>query len=374
MAKAKGERFAFLDVVRGLAVIWMIQVHVTNVVLDPSLRIGWFFDVLNISNGFVAPTFIFCAGAGLWIALSRKGEAYRTFGSDLFVYLRRLSYILVWAYSLHAPFYSLDRLLIASADELLPWLQIDVLQTIVFSSLAALTVYLVIGDLRRTTWVYGVLALTIMCCTWATGVWPKESPFPLLPWSSYLFAGAFITGLFMQSNDKGRIARWMFWVGLIGPFVIFLSKNIGPAMPWDDTWWRTSPGLHLFRISGTLMLLGLLFTQEQRMRTSKLGTMLQTIGNESLFMYVGHLLFVYGSMQSVISSIYGSSTLGYGGVAVVWIIVTAAFVALMMIWHTLKSKRPDLAQRILIIQLAWMVISFIVLPADFSFSRMLGLD
>ncbi|MCX6141239.1 MAG: heparan-alpha-glucosaminide N-acetyltransferase domain-containing protein, partial [Candidatus Kapabacteria bacterium] len=110
---AKGERFAFLDVVRGLAVIWMIQVHVTNVVLDPSLRVGWFFDALNISNGFVAPTFIFCAGAGLWIALSRKGPTYRLFGSELFTYLRRLSYILVWAYVLHAPFFSLDRLLMS---------------------------------------------------------------------------------------------------------------------------------------------------------------------------------------------------------------------------------------------------------------------
>jgi uncharacterized membrane protein len=374
MAKAKGERFAFLDVVRGLAVIWMIQVHVTNVVLDPALRIGWIFDVLNISNGFVAPTFIFCAGAGLWIALSRKGESYRTFGSDLFGYLRRLGYILVWAYSLHAPFYSLDRVLIATGEELLPWLQIDVLQTIVFSSLAALCIYLGLGDLRKTTWAYGVVAAAIICGTWATGFWPRESPFPLLPWSGYLFAGAFVTGLFMQAEDKGRIARWMFWIGLIGPFMIFLSKNIGPAMPWDESWWRSSPGMHLFRICGTLMLLGLLYTQEQRMRTSKLGTMLQTIGNESLFMYVGHLLFVYGSMQSVIAYIYGSSTLNYLGVAVVWISVTVIFVGLMMIWHSLKTKRPGLAQRIIIIQLAWMVISFIVLPADFSFSRLLGLD
>jgi len=110
------------------------------------------------------------------------------------------------------------------------------------------------------------------------------------------------------------------------------------------------------------------------MRTSKLGTTLQTIGNESLFMYVGHLLFVYGSMQSVIAYIYGSSTLNYLGVAVVWTSVTVIFVGLMMIWHSLKTKRPELAQRIIIIQLAWMVISFIVLPADFSFSRLLGLD
>jgi len=371
---AKGERFAFLDVVRGIAVIWMIQVHVTNVALNPLLRTGWFFDGLNISNGFVAPSFIFCAGAGLWIALQRKGAQYRLFGKDLLLYLQRLAYILVWAYVLHAPFFSLDRLLIASPQELLPWLQIDVLQTIVFSSLAALALFLLVGDLKKTTWLYGILALAIMSGTWATGIFPQGSPFPLLPWSGYLFAGAFVTGMFMQAKDKARVARWMFWTGLLGPFVIFTSKSIGPAMPWDDTWWRSSLGMHLFRISATLMLLGALYTQEQKLRERWFGKLLQTIGNESLFMYIAHLLFVYGSMSDVITFVTGSPSLGFAGVAAVWIAVTAAFVAMMSIWHTIKQKRPELAQRLIVVQLAWMALSFLLMPAEpFSLLKMVGL-
>lgn len=361
---AKGERFAFLDVVRGLAVIWMIQVHVTNVVLDPLLRSGWFFDALNISNGFIAPSFIFCAGAGLWIALSRKGPQYRRVGKDLFLYVRRLSYILVWAYALHTPFYSLDRMLIATPSELLPWLQIDVLQTIVYSSVAAMAIYLVLGDLRITTWVYGLTAFVIMSCTWVTGVFPHGSQFPLLPWSGYLFAGAFTTGLFMQAQDKERVARWMFWTGLIGPFLIFTSKSIGPQMPWDATWWQSSLGMHLFRVCATLMLMGMLYRLEHRLRTGRLGKLLQTIGNESLFMYLGHLMFVYGSMSAVIHALTGHSSLGYGGVAVVWISVTAVFVTLMMAWHQLKQQRPELAQRFIVIQLVWMAVTFIVMPAE----------
>ncbi|MCX6141238.1 MAG: hypothetical protein NTX15_10500, partial [Candidatus Kapabacteria bacterium] len=227
--------------------------------------------------------------------------------------------------------------------------------------------------LRIATWIYGIVALAIMCCTWATDLYPIGSPFPLLPWSSYLFTGAFATGVFMQAEDKGRVARWMFWVGLCLPFLIFTSKNIGPAMPWDDGWWRTSPGLHLFRISATLMLMGILFSQEQRLRTKPFGILLQKIGNESLFMYLGHLLFVYGYMKDIIGLINGSPNLGYGGVVVVWLIVTAVFVGLMLIWHNLKKEHPVLAQRLLVVQLTWLAISFIVMPADFSLIRFLGI-
>ena len=370
---AKEERFAFLDVVRGLAVIWMIQVHITNVLLNPAIRVGWFFDALNISNGFVAPTFIFCAGAGLWIALSRKGPRYRLFGKDLLIYLRRLGYILAWAYILHAPFFSLDRVLIATPDELLPWLQIDVLHVIVFSSLAVMGVYLVVGDLRRATWIYGIFAFAIMSFTWTIGMYPPDSPFPLLPWSCYLFAGAFITGIFMQAKDKGRVARWMFWIGLCGPFILFTSKNIGPAMPWDEMWWTTSVGMHLFRICATLMLLGMLYSIEGRLRTAKAGVLLQEIGNESLFMYLGHLLFVYGYMKTIVDLVYGTSELGYGSVALLWIVVTIVFVALMHVWHRIKQDRPKVALRLLVVQLSWMALSFIVMPADFSLIRLLGL-
>jgi uncharacterized membrane protein len=375
---AASERYAFLDVVRGIAVIWMIQVHVTNVLLAPSLRSGFWFDVLNISNGYVAPTFIFCAGAGLWIALSRKGAKYLAFGADLRDYLRRLAYILFWAYALHVPFYSLERMLIARSEEILPWLQVDVLQAIVYSSIAALGVFLVLRDLRRATWAFGILAALVMSTTWAVWKappsailpWPiayavspaPASPFPLLPWSAYLFAGAFVTGLFMTSTNKRRFAQWMFVIGLVGPFVAFLSMRFGPPMPWDDVWWRTSPGVHLFRIFATLFLLGALFPLEERLRSSRTGKLLQTIGNESLFMYVGHLLVVYGPMADLLERATGQRTFGYDVVAATWIIVTAAFIALMTVWHKLKRERPALAQRLIVIQIVWMVLSFLLWP------------
>lgn len=384
---AQARRFIFLDVLRGLAALWMIQVHVLNVLLDPALRTGWFFDGLNISNGFVAPTFIFCAGSGLWIALSRKGEKFRHLTPELFDYLRRLSYILFWSYMLHVPFFSLDRTLYEPLVNILPWLQIDVLQTIVYSSLAVLVVHALSRNLRTATWICGALAVVIMTGTafiWLAGpIWwlprplsimispPPDSPFPLLPWSCYLFAGVFVTGIFMTSTNQRRLAIRLAIGSIVLTAVIFVIKNVPPMLPWDDIWWKTSPGLHLFRICGTVLGMSLLYLIEDRLQHSGLAKGLQVIGNESLFIYISHLLIVYGSMGAIIRATTDLSYMGYGGVAIVYVVITLPLLGIMWWWHGFKRERPELARRMLAVQVLWMILTFLLLPDNFDLVRML---
>lgn len=354
------ERFAFLDAARGIAVLWMIQVHVTNVILDPALRSSMLFNILNISNGYVAPTFIFCAGSGLWIALSRRGLKYLEFGSELLTYLRRLAYVLFCAYVLHAPIYSLGQMLHAPASTWMKWAQLDVLHVIVYASLGALAVFLVLRDLARATIAFGVIAAIIFGISW---MFPKSqlSQFPLLPWSGYLFTGAAVTGWFMQTSDRERLARLFVVTGLVGPVILFLSFFFGPSMPWDAVWWR-SPGGLLFRVCATLLLLGLLFQWEKSIPATRIGRFLVTLGNESLFMYVSHLLLVYGSLAPWLDNIFGTHLVGYGPNFLIWIIVSAVFSGLMLVWHTLKRDRPELAATIVRLQIIGIITYFILKP------------
>ncbi|MBU3698890.1 MAG: DUF1624 domain-containing protein [Candidatus Kapabacteria bacterium] len=354
---AATQRFAFLDAARGIAVLWMIQVHVTNVILDPQLRQSMFFNILNLSNGYVAPTFIFCAGAGLWIALSRRGTKYLEFGPELMTYLRRLSFVLFCAYLLHAPIYSLGQMLHAPASTWMKWAQLDVLHVIVYASLAALGVFLVLRDLSRATIAYGVIAAIIFSISWMV---PKSelSQFPLLPWSGYLFTGAAVTGWFMQTSDRDRLARLFIVMGLVGPVVLFLNLLYGPSMPWDGFWWRSPEGL-LFRVFATLLLLGILYRWESSIPTTRVGRFLVTLGNESLFMYVGHLLIVYGSLAPWMDNVLGTHEVGYGLTFLIWVLVSAVFSALMLAWHGLKRDKPDVAAKIIRLTVIAIVIYFI---------------
>lgn len=357
---SKGQRFAFLDAARGIAVLWMIQVHITNVVLDPALRSSWLFTILNISNGYVAPTFIFCAGSGLWIALSRRGEKYLEGGTELLTYLKRLGYVLFCAYVMHTPVLSLRRMLDASTEAWTSWLQLDVLHVIVYSSLGALAVFFILRNLRRATLAYGVIASTIMAVSWSI---PRDgiSQFPLLPWSGYLFAGAAITGWFMQSDRKDHLARLFIIFGLVGPMILFISKGLAFSMPWDAIWWR-SPGGLLFRVCATLLLLGSLFHLEQRLSTTRVGRLLVTLGNESLFMYISHLLLVYGSLVPWLDQLTGTHHFGPSATLLLWILVSVIFTALMFAWRWVKQERPDTATWILRLQVIGIIIAFLALP------------
>lgn len=372
---AKGPRYEFLDVLRGIAVLWMIQVHITNVLLDPALKVdSLFFDLLNLSNGFVAPCFIFAAGSGLWIALDRKGPKYLQFDRALWDYLTRLSYILFWAYMLHVPVFSLDSMLRRPPADLLPWLQMDVLHTIVYASLTALGIYLLVKDLKKATIIYGVLSLVIMFTTvFLPPFRPFTlSPFPILPWATYLFAGAFFTGLFMRTEDKQRFAMRSIWLGLALPLIIFTIKFMPFESPYTALWWKTSPGMHLFRISGIILTFGILYLFNERLRLSKSGVFLQTVGTESLFLYISHLLIVYGEGGPLLKSLFGIEHTGYGGVAIAWVVVTVPLILVMYQWKHIKQRRPDLARKMLAVQVAWMVITLMLIPDNFSMEKVLA--
>ena len=384
---AKSERFAFLDVLRGIAVLWMIQVHVTNVFLDPSLRSGWFFTALNISNGFVAPAFIFCAGSGLWIAMSRKGQAFLSFDTPLWQYLKRLSYILFWGYVLHMPAWSLIEMTTMSYDKLLSGFQVDVLQTIVYSSLFVLVTFLVSRRLERSALILTIVTITIWFTTalfWSGSLLstipapirvmlspPPTSPFPLIPWSAYLFAGFVTTHLFMRSNQKQRIARWMIIGGATLPFIIFMVRELESGLPWSDMWWAAAPGSQLFRVCGIALTWGVLYMMEERLRVSSLGTFLQKVGTESLFLYLSHLLIVYGQLPSVLSLI-GIGPVGYGGVAIIWIGVTVPLLFVMYWWNWLKGAHPDKTRWILIVQVVWISLSLLLTPPGFTWEGLLS--
>ena len=383
---SKPQRLMFLDVARGIAVLWMIQVHITNQLIDPALRSSYAFRALNLSNGYVAPTFMFCAGAGLWIALSRKGTDYLAFGGALWDYLRRLSFILMWAYLLHVPHFSLERWLVATPSELLPGLQIDLLQTIVYSSVFMLGVFLVVRRLQTTTWIAGILAVAGM--VGSSFVWQSDpsswahplvayaigpqSPFPILPWAVYVFSGVAIGGLLMQVENRVRAAGWMMALGIVVPAIIFMIKWMPFESPYDATWWQTSPGVHIFRICGTLTLLGILMVMEARMQESRAARFLQVVGNESLFMYISHLLVVYGAVGEQLRDGLGIAQSGYGVIAVAWVLVTVPLLVMMHWWHTFKRNRPERARDFLAVEVVVLIAYFIVIPAGFSLVKLLA--
>lgn len=53
------QRLTFIDILRGIACVWMIETHAVNAFLNDEFTEGMLFGALKISNGFVAVIFIF---------------------------------------------------------------------------------------------------------------------------------------------------------------------------------------------------------------------------------------------------------------------------------------------------------------------------
>ena len=72
-------RYLYIDLLRGWAVIVMIEVHVFNAFLVPTFRDETWFKVLNFINGLVAPSFLFIAGYSFVLIAQRKWSDYLSF-------------------------------------------------------------------------------------------------------------------------------------------------------------------------------------------------------------------------------------------------------------------------------------------------------
>src|SRR5512135_2725297 len=93
-AVSKSKRVQYIDLLRGWAVIVMIETHVFNATLRPDIKTTDFFDILNFINGLVAPSFIFASGLAFAITSRRKIAEYTTLGPPLYKQILRLLFIL----------------------------------------------------------------------------------------------------------------------------------------------------------------------------------------------------------------------------------------------------------------------------------------
>lgn len=263
--RSPSKRCDWIDQLRGWAVIVMIEVHCVNVWLQPALRPEW----LNYLNGLVAPSFTLAAGFSLTLSTFRTDGTLRPFWPDT---ARRLGFILLCAYALHAPGFTLaDWTVLASPQKLRELFKIDVLQCIVFSLLILQALARIIRSPRAYTWVALGLAVWIPIVSpyiWGQGVgdglWLPirgllngnsdrgvQALFPLFPWIAFPAFGAFLGGLYRwgrvesDAGGKARLseARWLLGLLLLGLGLWAFGSGFKKSWLWEGTWLQSAGGV-----------------------------------------------------------------------------------------------------------------------------------
>ncbi|WP_257306074.1 DUF1624 domain-containing protein [Geothrix campi] len=387
------KRCDWIDQLRGWAVIVMIEVHAVNVWLHAGLRPDW----LNYLNGLVAPSFTMAAGYSLAISTFRTDGTLRPFWPDT---ARRLGFILLCAYALHAPgITAADWTVLNTTQKARELFKIDVLQCIVFS----LLILQGLARLVRNPRIFTALALAIAVFVpviaphlWATGVadglWLPirgffngnpdrgvQALFPLFPWIAFPAFGAFLGGLYrhfrvVQVDGKARWSEARFLAGLavIGAFLLAWGASAQHAWLWGGTWLQENGVWLLHSRSGafTYSELGAISNTTLPSVAARLGwillggTVMGTVdllrprwkgpnpidaaSRESLLLYMLHLNLIFSVLLApaiITLTGWGWGSLGWTGT----LLMTAVLIALTLaagVWWQQVRKAPDHMRRL----------------------------
>ncbi len=367
---AKSKRLDFIDLLRGWAVIVMVETHVFNATLTVAIKSDELFGYIAFINGLVAPSFLFASGLAYAITTRRKITDYLSFGRPLFKQLGRLFFVLALGYLLHLPKFNYAQIVAVTEER--PWrifFQADVLQCIAASLIFMQMLLLLLKSERRLYLTLTAITIGVICLTpiiWGIDFWPilpailagytngthfQNFPgFPLFPWSAFLFAGAIFGYAYLRAKDAAtkegapydemRMMKRVLWAA---PTLIALSVLIEPlaaSVYATYDYWKFSPSFTLLRL-GLVMLLcvGMFYSEKKKGVASSSPVTL--VGRESLIVYATHLLLIYGNFSTFNFSKRVNQTFGYLEAAATTVALLVLMYGLAYFWGRVKRESPQ---------------------------------
>lgn len=298
---------------RGFAVVVMVLGHSIDAVLGPDARATEAFRIYDALRGFTAPLFLFISGFAFALVTTRRWEVFAAFAAPARGRVGKMAGLLLLGYTLHFPFFSLNKLLHNTRpEEYAMMFQVDILHCLAVS-IIALQILVVIAQtperFLRVTAAAGTVIVLLSPLVWLLdlrGVIPtviapylsqqQPSIFPIFPFMAYLIAGAVTGLLYVRARSTGRESAFFRRVAHVAALAVvtgfvcdFLPLQVYPA----HDFWKTSPAFFAIRLGAILLITSGFFAV--RRLPPAVGGHLVVLGKASLLVYAVHLVLVYGS-------------------------------------------------------------------------------
>ncbi|MBZ5625163.1 MAG: hypothetical protein LAQ69_41655 [Acidobacteriia bacterium] len=339
--KTSSYRLQYLDWVRGLGAVIMLQGHVFDSFLKPDQRDGGPFVLSQFVGGMPPAIFLFLTGVTLAFLMDtteRKGlppwermtTAFRRSG-----YLFFLAFafrIQLWAFSQPAPWTDLFR--------------VDVLNCMGFA-IAVLSVMALFRTVERAR-LCAILGLAIAFAAplisqmdWSGLPWmvrqyviPDYRFFGFFPWAAYLAFGM-SAGSIIRAIPQEATERAMQWAAIVGGGLILACQYVA-GLPYSiyakSEYWLNSPAQILTKQGVMLLVLALAFLWT-RYGAKDGWSWVRQLGTTSLLVYWVHIELVYGRWLWFFKN----------GLTVLQTVVAAlSLILLMLAISTLKTERHRL--------------------------------
>lgn len=354
-------RVIFIDLMRAIAVIQMVQGHTVHVLLANNLRTEdlpvyavWYF-----LRGMTAPIFMFTAGT-VFTYLFRSvkkpfSENYRVKKG-----IRRALLLIFIGYLLRYPSWTLFDFSQVTSEAWQSFFTVDVLHLIGISLLILLFIMYVVEKFKLNyTLTFIIAASAIFLVSPFTEVinWNELLPapfaayfysragslFPIFPWSGYVISGAVLGSYLAQNHLVFKSARFSILIGVIGTALMLLSwlsyllLNYLSVSIIDP---QVAPNTILFRMGFVLILTSLV--SYISLKVEHIPYLIILIGRNTLLIYVVHLIILYGSIWTPgLGLTLGPSFSGWQSFFAA-IVMIALMTLMVLIIHRFKIRNKEL--------------------------------
>ena len=339
-----GQRRSYLDVLRGVAVLIMIEAHVIDAWTRAADRAGRPFGQSLILGGFGAPLFLFLAGIGVVLSAGSKARrsgdpaaasrAVRTRGLQIFAlaFLFRLQSWVLGGFT--APAWTM--------------LKVDILNIMGPAMIAAAALWALGRSSRARVALFTAMATAAVLLTPAIRHLAALAPLPdaveayfrpvpglnnftLFPWIAFVLAGAVVGVILDAAQTAAADRRANLALGAAGAVLAIAAYQASFRPPLDprSTFWTTSASFFFLRLGLMIVALWLAWLWEQRPTAGARRSPLQLLGRTSLFVYWVHVELVYGWISR---PLHGAFSLGGAWAAV-------GGVALLLLWLAALKER-----------------------------------
>lgn len=352
---ARTPRVWFVDLVRLLASLQMVNGHTIDAVLLPDLKSGAFFDQYNWWRGLVSVGFLMVAGIAFYVSTLARFERHRTNPAAIRARFRRALVVIAAGYFLGVPWGATSA---DPAQASLAWtyfFSVGILHSIGAALLVLETLTLVARSVGQVVWTAGMLAVFAFALAPLTdGLlepghahfllnWISHkggSPFPLLPWTGNVFAGVVVGAMALPRG--GHTPHRVVWLrlGLLAVGMWLLGQAL-QVVPWTAVTAATHPSARpafvVANLAAVLLVTLVLAVVFAPLRS--LPRMLRVIAGETLAIYVFHLLVLFGFEVRLARRIGPTLELPQAlAFAAFMIVLTSTFA---LAWHALKSWRAQ---------------------------------
>jgi uncharacterized membrane protein len=297
-------RRGYLDWLRGLAVLIMVEAHTFDAWTAPADRATPLYRFFMLIGGFGAPAFLLLAGVALSLAIGsrlRKGIEPRE--------ALRLARRRGWQIFGLAFLFRFQSWVISRGDAI-TLLKVDILNILGLSMLAAALLWGVARTRPARIALFIAVAAAVAAVApavrasttiagwpdplrWYFHPWPGHSSFTLSPWPAFLFAGV-SAGEWLEGMRTAPAEQRVTWqLGAIGALLVaagYAATYFPPAYD-DGALWTVAPSFVGVRLGILLIAFPVAFAWLTRRQP---GSVLEEFGVASLFVYWIHVEMVYG--------------------------------------------------------------------------------